>query len=183
MYGFIFFFIIIFLFINQIEHIRNLKTKCYKLIIISLIMASYDIETGEKLDPVYIAITCSFDKGHNGKTDFDSNTLASRVNIKTFTPCWQDLFFNSNERLEDKLKLSDNDRYSDNSGYLDGIYLVWSITKLPQNHYAEIEFTTPTLNRTFIGLVNEERLDKFLPNTLIDLNKQKEHYGLKQINQ
>jgi len=130
-----------------------------------------DIETGKQLNPVYICLTCS-EAGYNErKTDFDSNSVASRVNVETFSQCWRDVFYNRNNGLEKKFEIPKEDNQS-----IRGNYLVWSVTKFPQTPWGEVDFPTSTLNRTYIGIITEEFLKKTLPKTATDLKKQIRHF-------
>lgn len=136
-------------------------------------MTQYDIETRSMLMPVYICLTRSKASYNERTTDFDSNAVTSRINISTFGKCWMDVFFNKERGLEDKYQIPEEDSKSKR-----GIYMVWSVTKAPQSHYGEVSFDSPTLNRTFIGLINEEFLKKHLPKTARDLERQAYYFSL-----
>lgn len=132
-----------------------------------------DVENGNNLMPVYIALTCSKAYSAQRKSDFDSNSVTSRINVETFKNCWADVFYNKKDGLEDKLKIPETDK-----NFIEGIYLVWSITKKPETPWGEIDFLAPSLSKTYIGIIKEETLQHHLPKTALDLKRQKLHYNL-----
>jgi hypothetical protein len=132
-----------------------------------------DVENGNKLMPVYIALTCSKADYDKRLSDFDSNSVTSRINVETFKNCWTDVFYNKNDGLEDKLEIPETDK-----DYIEGIYLVWSITKKPATPWGETNFLTHSLSKTYIGIIREESLQHYLPKTFLELKNQKLHFGL-----
>jgi hypothetical protein len=132
-----------------------------------------DVENGDKLSPMYIALTCSKAYYDRVKSDFDSNAVTSRVNVETFKDCWTDVFYNKNDGLESKITIPETDKE-----YVEGIYIVWSITKRPETPWGEVDFLSPCLSKTYVGVVREEALQYYLPKTALDLQKQKLHFGL-----
>jgi len=134
-------------------------------------MVDYDTELKvDKLEPVYIMLTASEMEMRAGY-DHNSNSIAARVNVRTFEKCWGDVFYNKTLGIEKNFVIPKTDRESTN-----GIYLVWSCTKMIDNSDHEVHFFVPTLSRTLMGLVSEDWLNQFLPKTAEDLRLQRLHF-------
>ena len=133
-----------------------------------------DTETQERLEPVYLALTCS-KATSNRFYDFDSNSVTARINVRTFSKCWSNVFSNNDRGLGKSFVIPETDK-----DFKSGFYLLWTCCKKPEEPDGGLYYLDggEILNKTLIGLVNEEFLKKKLPNTSGDLMKQRFHFHL-----